>query len=258
MSPVAPSQAPYVSTINTEAGSEMKQQRNIVVAAHPDDEILWFSGLLRSADLIIICYSGPSALSQKRADVLEILARKLPIHCLDLPDIGTWGKVEQAYPRLTSYGVALANSSLSRRYVENYFALRELLPDFLKSHDRVFCHNPWGEYGHPDHIQVYRAVVGMCLDETSIYGLTAELPFVNVWKDLYYGEIPSASSITVESDRGLFEEIRGVYLDRGAWTFDAHYHPPVREEYFLMNKQSWPEERFNYTPDLPGSSLPNL
>ena len=32
--------------------------KSILVVAHPDDEILWFSSILASVDHVILCYLG--------------------------------------------------------------------------------------------------------------------------------------------------------------------------------------------------------
>ena len=43
-------------------------------------------------------------------------------------------------------------------YRNNYDELKQRLEEKLRGYRNVFTHNPWGEYGHEEHVQVYRVV----------------------------------------------------------------------------------------------------
>lgn len=49
----------------------------------------------------------------------------------------------------------------SIRYSANAETLRGILSTELQEHPVVFTHNPWGEYGHEEHIQVFVTVRGV-------------------------------------------------------------------------------------------------
>lgn len=61
----------------------------------------------------------------------------------------------RAIPGLAANAAA---KSVSQIYAENYSTIVRLLENELTSDMNVFTHNPWGEYGHEDHLQVFRAV----------------------------------------------------------------------------------------------------
>ncbi len=47
---------------------------------------------------------------------------------------------------------------IAQAYRENYETLYRTLQPRLKPDMNVFTHNPWGEYGHEDHVQVFRVL----------------------------------------------------------------------------------------------------
>ncbi len=42
--------------------------------------------------------------------------------------------------------------------MRNFHRLRDMLRPELEGLDAVVTHNPWGEYGHEEHIQVFRVI----------------------------------------------------------------------------------------------------
>src|SRR5690606_34980381 len=48
--------------------------------------------------------------------------------------------------------------SVAADYRRNYAMIRSRLADQLLAGMNVFTHAPWGEYGHEDHVQVYRVL----------------------------------------------------------------------------------------------------
>jgi LmbE family N-acetylglucosaminyl deacetylase len=65
---------------------------------------------------------------------------------------------------LTEYGLAVRPGEGTlpafsfERYRSNYATLERELRARLSGYQNVFTHNPWGEYGHEEHVQVHRAV----------------------------------------------------------------------------------------------------
>ena len=49
-------------------------------------------------------------------------------------------------------------NSILKKYINNFDILVKKLTFELKDFKNVFTHNPWGEYGHEEHIQVFKAI----------------------------------------------------------------------------------------------------
>jgi hypothetical protein len=109
--------------------------RRALVVAHPDDEALWFGGLLiaEPGDWTIICCSIP------RAD--PVRAWKFFDACAVLG----------AKPKLIPYIEALPNDALENLDLVN-------VDDF----DEIVTHNSVGEYGHRHHVQLNRFFALKC------------------------------------------------------------------------------------------------
>jgi len=116
-----------------------KKKFNLIVVAHPDDETLFFAGLIQAVKSLpwkVVCVTDGNADGQgaKRAGQLAEACRLLKVRSLehwDFPDI---------------YEKRLDVATLAKR---------------LKSLDnvgQVFTHGILGEYGHPHHQDVSFAV----------------------------------------------------------------------------------------------------
>ena len=114
------------------------------------------------------------------------------------------------------------------RYEANFHALRTHLKTALRGYTTVVTHNPWGEYGHEDHVQVYRAVSS----------LRVELGF-EVWFDNYASDRSSALMaqvlaktqyhyVTLPTQPLATHEIESLYRKHQCWTWpynDYRWHP---------------------------------
>jgi len=133
----------------------------VLVVAHPDDEVLWFSSVLEQVDMVVICYlnslGNPDLGNARRASLREHIHRN--IWCPELDESGSFEKEFYDDKIVTEYGIDV-NGSLERRrrYRENFVSLVDTLRTKLNRYTDIITHNPWGEYGHPEHIQVYAAI----------------------------------------------------------------------------------------------------
>lgn len=138
----------------------------VLVVAHPDDEILWFSSLLQDVAKIVICYGevpGQPEWSAGRAAVKG----KFPLDkavFLNITESVAFGVANWNDPVETVMGLQLDRPEVAfsgfsaERYEQNFDRLCDELEPILKGYSTVVTHNPWGEYGHEEHVQVYRAV----------------------------------------------------------------------------------------------------
>ncbi|HEX4504512.1 MAG TPA: hypothetical protein VH722_02185 [Alphaproteobacteria bacterium] len=206
--------------------------KTAVVVAHPDDEALWLSSVLGAADRVVLCFGDlferPKMSAARRS---AVAALPLPgLIDLKLPESGGGLAVDWQQPRLTEAGIKLADPAAEERYAANFVALTKALRTALAGCTEVYTHNPWGEYGHADHIQVHRAVAA----------LQAELGYT-IWFSNYVGAAswPLAQEIarrpcwaqrrSVAPDAALARTLRDVYRRAGAWTWTRWHRWPDEE-----------------------------
>lgn len=206
-----------------------------VVVAHPDDEALWLSSIVACADCVVFCFG---ALFERPRDTQ---ARRQAVAALPLsgivdlavPESGAGLCTDWANPEPTPYGIRIDQAAARARYESNYATLLESLRGTLGGFQDVYTHNPWGEYGHTEHIQVFRAVAA----------LQAELGYT-IWFSNYVGARSWALARRVGSqlrwawrrilptDRATARRLRRVYRLHGAWTWTPAHHWPARESLY--------------------------
>jgi len=136
----------------------------VLVVAHPDDEVLWFGSILREVGKVIIAfrdYAGVPGLGERRTTAMAELPYA-SLTCLGIAEAGSLKRANWGDPTTTEFGLALdeaaEHSETRLHYERNFATLRAALAGALTADIDVFTHNPWGEYGHEDHVQVYRVV----------------------------------------------------------------------------------------------------
>jgi LmbE family N-acetylglucosaminyl deacetylase len=206
--------------------------KTAVVVAHPDDEALWLSSVLGAADRVVLCFGDlfqrPKMSAARRR---AVAALPLPgLVDLKLPESGGGFAVDWKQPRLTEAGIAIADPAAGECYAANFGALVEALRPALAGYASVYTHNPWGEYGHAEHIQVHRAVAA----------LQAELGYT-IWFSNYVGAASWklaqetgrrpcwTERRTVAPDAALGRSLLNVYCRSGAWTWTRWHRWPDEE-----------------------------
>lgn len=204
-----------------------------IVVAHPDDELLWFGSILPMVSKVIICFTISPAhqeISKGRLALAERMKSEgtifLGINEADVFDSADWNAAE-----LSPYGLNLLTEEKHRSYKDNFHAITDALRPLLAGKKYLFTHNPWGEYGHEEHVQVFRAV----------QLLQAEMGF-----SLYFSSYLSARSLPMFLKQRMLislPELRfsvdpefvrtkmNLYIEYGCWTWKAGYEWPVEEAF---------------------------
>lgn len=221
---------------------------SVIVAAHADDEVLWFSSIAADVDRLIVVYRDFWArpdLGPRRAAAFADYPRS--IECLGIDESGAAGCANWAAPQLTEYGIRLgveanrrALARLAKRslaivsaydsskvpadtvaaaYRGNFQLVYDALKARLRADMNVFTHNPWGEYGHEEHIQVFRV----------LQKLQREIGF-RLWISNYctdramplarrYFRPTTAGYVRLPTDKAFAREVADVYKRHGCWTW---------------------------------------
>jgi LmbE family N-acetylglucosaminyl deacetylase len=223
-------------------------RNSLIVAAHADDEILWFNSIAADVDRILVVYCDFWAhpeLGRRRQAAFAEYPRQ--IECLGIDESGAAGCADWSTPALTDHGIALgyeanrraltriakkslsmvaaydaakvATESVSDAYRANFDAICAALEPRLTADMNVFTHNPWGEYGHEEHIQVFRALeklrdkIGFRLWMTN-YCTERALPLAL----RYFSGSPN-TYVRLPCDKDFASAVADVYRRHGCWTW---------------------------------------
>lgn len=211
--------------------------RSALVVAHPDDEVLWFSGVLGQVQRIVLCFETIATYPQWTAGRKRVLGRYpiAGVESLMLTESEVFNGADWQRPVRTEFGLQVERRSDSIRgfspdtYRRNYAELRTLLRARLQGIERVYTHNPWGEYGHEEHVQVYAAVHSLQPE------LGFELRCSNYFSNKSYALMRATFAETgfryyaVDTNRALAEELKALYVEHGCWTWYPDYQWPAHE-----------------------------
>ena len=206
----------------------------VIVAAHPDDEILWMSSILDRVERIVICfqdYPAIPALGKGRRQVLS----EYPLDnmtSLAMQEAGVFNCADWGNPRRGRDGLEIrAGQAAMAQYRKNSGILYASLKEMLQGAANVITHNPWGEYGHEEHVQVYQVVSN--LQENlgfdlwcSTYFSTRSAPLMALC-----GEALKGRAETLKTNRALADRLRECYIAAGCWTWPEHYQWPGEETF---------------------------
>jgi len=201
-------------------------ENSTLIVAHPDDDILWLSSVFDKVGSIVFCFNNsprdPEAGAARKKTIAEYPLAN--VSTLDLTETQSFNKADWTRPVTTVYGLRLdrsheTDSVYRKTYEELLAALRALVTD----RKNVFTHNPWGEYGHEDHVLVYRVLKKLQAE------FNYKLWFSNYCSDrsviLMNKCIPGLSSDyrRLPANVALAQEIAGIYRKNGCWTWYEDY-----------------------------------
>ena len=242
-------------------------EASVMIVAHPDDDILWLGSVVHKVDGIVFCFNDDPC------NPLVGQARRKTIQEYPLENVSTLGvleplsldKADWSDLIVTDYGIKLVKSQdANERYLDTFEKLLHDLKIIVADKKNVFTHNPWGEYGHEEHVLVYHV----------LKTLQHEFHF-----DLWYSNYCSNRSISFMTryisgfdaayeclpvNLSLVSEIVEIYKRNDCWTWYDDYQwfdseclirqKPGGEQYEkLPYGRSFP---LNYIKILVGSEEP--
>lgn len=214
--------------------------RLAIVMAHPDDEVLWACSALRAAEKIVLVY-GELPCARDLSAGRKVAMAEFPLPTLDwlaMVESGVFDSASWPTPRETDYGVythpalRCLDSFDADRYRRQFAEMRDRLRVSLKGMKNVIAHGPWGEYGHEDHIQVFRVVASLAGEmgfQLWVPGYYAPKSEALMQRNLRFLGRPTAP---LPIDRALAEEIAQIYKRTRTWTWFDSYVWPETERFF--------------------------
>ena len=154
---------------------------------------------------------------------------------LRVPESGARFSADWTHPRLTPAGIEISDAAARTRYEANFQKLVDGLRPVLAGCREVYTHSPWGEYGHTEHIQVYRAVTAL----QSELGYTIWFPnYVGAASWVLARQSSRLSCWTerrnVAPDLATARKAMRVYRRSGAWTWTPWHRWPAHETLYAQ------------------------
>jgi len=209
----------------------------VLVVAHPDDEVLWASSVLNSVNKIIICFTNQVDKKSKTSFGRRLLRDNFPLSnviFLDLTEADIFNKGKWVSPKETEYGMYVEQDE--QNYRKNYTILKEKLSTLLIGVKTVITHNPWGEYGSEEHVQVHRAVYSLSNDldfDTVVTGYVSEKS--QRFMMMQQGKLDKIFCV-LDANYELQQTLRDAYIRNNSWTWADNYKWPPKEIFYIMKK----------------------
>jgi hypothetical protein len=211
------------------------KKKNIIVVAHPDDEVLFFSSKIKSASKIIICFSTSDdkvvSLGRKR------IQNKFPLKnivYLNFDEANVFNSANWINPKICTQGVFVGKNK--KKYIDNYYKIKSKLSQILSVDDIIYTHNPWGEYGHEEHIQVFNCIRYFQKKlnlKIFVSGYVSNKSY-NLMKKF---ENTLTNPVLDENQNIKFaNKLKKIYITNYCWTFDDNYIWPKTELFFEFKK----------------------
>ncbi len=117
-------------------------KKSVLVVAHPDDEILWFSSIMDKVDAVILCFMGNRRVPERRNARFRVLDDypQRNIYTLDINTSGAHGSVDWNSVIETSTGLEINKATARKAYQETY----QRIEDELRSRRSIFYWIPPG------------------------------------------------------------------------------------------------------------------
>lgn len=210
----------------------MSKPRVLFVFAHPDDELICGWPLLQDSAIdkgVLICSSDARNPQRRwcrhRKEALFALCQHLSIPCRCLDYDSDFFRTPHRPPR--------RRGGLRRLFPQPQpkFLLRDVCRDILENmsffeHDAVFTHNPWGEYGHLDHVLLHNVVLGNTKKPVYMTDLAMPVDWLPMSDSLpaYQRMLAPHMHSQRTLDADFYERCATVYKKARVWTWSR---PPL-------------------------------
>jgi hypothetical protein len=222
-----------------------------IIVAHPDDEVLFFSSIIKSASKIIISYnrSNEKTVSLGRERIKNKLPFKNYIY-LNYKEANVFNSANWYNPKICKEGLNFRTNK--KKYIINYNKIKSKLSKILKVGDTIYTHNPWGEYGHEEHIQVFNCIKHLQKKlnlKIFVNGYVSNKSYT-LMKEF---ENTLTNPFLIKNQNIKYaNKLKKIYITYYCWTFDDNYIWPKSELFFEFKKNRVMDNgKKNYSSIIP-------
>ena len=235
---------------------------SILIFSHPDDESLFASSLLNKSSTLVICFNkipNNPKISRGRKKAL----RSYPLKNIKVKNLEINQCLESFLPQnwlnIKDKDTGLKGGYKKKIYDENFqkilFKLRKIIPN----NSVIVTHNPWGEYGHSEHCQVFKACFQISKETKSklfVTGYISNLSKYYAMRKLHL-LVPKIHQIKTNPD--IFNLLRNHYLSFDCWTWYNNYQVPKIELFYEvdLSYKSTSQTSVNLVSSLPLNYIHN-
>ncbi len=215
----------------------------ILIVSHPDDECLFSSSLLDKIKTLIICFNdipGELEISHSRKKALK----SYPLKSLNLIPLNIKQAKETFFPNnwlnIKDKKSGLIGGYEKYSYDLNYQIILKKLKTIIKEKETIITHNPWGEYGHPEHCQVFKAVFQIAINTNSNLFVNSYVSNLSKYYAKKKIHLLNDEMLTFKTNHKKYELLKEHYSKYGCWTWYKNYKIPNFEFFSKINLQQDP------------------
>ncbi len=220
--------------------------KGILIVAHPDDECLFATSILDSISMLIICFNDipkEEVISLKRINSIESYPLKdLKVLSLNLK------QSEKAFFPINWLNINEKFSGINGGYINtsydnNFNKILNKLRIIIPNNSLIISHNPWGEYGHAEHCQVFKASFQIAKETNSrlfVDGYFSNLSKVYANRKLH---LLKQINFVFKTNIKLYNLLKNHYSKFGCWTWYENYQLPKNESFFEVDLIKNPSSR---------------
>jgi len=174
---------------------------NLIVVAHPDDEAIWFSSIIKKQNSVIcICFQNKYpehveenlSYTSKIFEIIKEYRNYAPMIWLQT--------IKTTQPRIFG-NIDIRTKNCLYTNIESIIS--------IVAPERIYTHNPVGEYGHSEHVLVHNILAEHWKNLLSfpMYGMSTNLDESNI-------SIAEQNDVDLDFRQELFSK----YKKRDVWT----------------------------------------
>lgn len=160
-------------------------------------------------------------------DISQSLESFLPLNWLNIKDKKT----------------GLKGGYQKKIYDNNYYKILDKLRKLIPKKSQIITHNPWGEYGHSEHCQVFKACFQISLEKNSNLFVTGYVSNLSKNYALKKFHLLLPEIYQFKTSKINFNLLKKHYLYYGCWTWYLNHELPQYEVFYKTDLRSDPNSQ---------------